>query len=64
VALETDGTEVRLTVTDNGVGIPPDGRRSGLRNMAERARSLGGDLGLGCPEGGGTRLVWRAPLRE
>jgi signal transduction histidine kinase len=64
VALETDGTEVRLTVTDNGVGIPPDGRRSGLRNMAERARSLGGDLELGCPEGGGTRLVWHAPLRE
>ncbi|GHG99801.1 GAF domain-containing protein [Streptomyces rubradiris] len=64
VALETDGTEVRLTVTDNGVGIPPGGRRSGLRNMAERARNLGGDLELGCPEGGGTRLVWRAPLRR
>ncbi|GAA2734531.1 sensor histidine kinase [Streptomyces nogalater] len=64
VALETDGTEVRLTVTDNGVGIPPGGRRSGLRNMAERARNLGGDLELGCPEGGGTRLVWYAPLRE
>ncbi|MDN3258661.1 GAF domain-containing protein [Streptomyces sp. CSDS2] len=64
VALETDGTEVRLTVTDNGVGLPPGGRRSGLRNMAERARNLGGDLELGCPEGGGTRLVWRAPLRQ
>ncbi|MEU2435491.1 GAF domain-containing protein [Streptomyces rubradiris] len=64
VALETDGTEVRLTVTDNGVGIPPGGRRSGLRNMAERARNLGGDLELGCPEGGGTRLVWHAPLRQ
>ncbi|CAL9324951.1 GAF domain-containing protein [Streptomyces sp. SudanB182_2057] len=64
VALETDGTEVRLTVTDNGVGIPPGGRRSGLRNMAERARNLGGDLELGCPEGGGTRLLWHAPLRR
>ncbi|MFF5860269.1 GAF domain-containing protein [Streptomyces sp. NPDC012751] len=64
VVLETDGKEVRLTVTDNGVGIPPEGRRSGLRNMAERARDLGGDLDLGRPRDGGTRLVWHAPLRE
>ncbi|MEU7058003.1 GAF domain-containing sensor histidine kinase [Streptomyces sp. NPDC046197] len=62
VALETDGREVRLTVTDNGVGIPPEGRRSGLLNMAERARKLGGDMKLATPEGGGTRLVWHAPV--
>ncbi|MFJ4521954.1 GAF domain-containing protein [Streptomyces sp. NPDC088810] len=62
VVLETDGTEVRLTVTDDGVGIPPQGRRSGLRNLAERARGLGGGLELGRPDGGGTRLVWHAPL--
>ncbi|MEU6590043.1 GAF domain-containing protein [Streptomyces sp. NPDC046881] len=62
VVLETDGTEVRLTVTDDGVGIPPEGRRSGLRNLAERARGLGGGLDLGRPDDGGTRLVWHAPL--
>ncbi|MFE9775303.1 GAF domain-containing protein [Streptomyces sp. NPDC005931] len=62
VVLETDGREVRLTVTDNGVGIPPEGRRSGLRNMAERARQLGGDMEITSPEGGGTRLHWHAPL--
>ncbi|MEV0173510.1 GAF domain-containing sensor histidine kinase [Streptomyces sp. NPDC050803] len=62
VVLETDGREVRLTVTDNGVGTPPDGRRSGLRNMAERAEQLGGELELSTPEGGGTRLCWRVPL--
>jgi signal transduction histidine kinase len=62
VVLETDGREVRLTVTDNGVGIPAKGRRSGLRNMAERARELGGDLEIGRPEGGGARLVWHAPV--
>ncbi|PJM92805.1 sensor histidine kinase [Streptomyces sp. CB01373] len=62
VALETDGRSVRLTVTDNGVGIPAEGRRSGLSNMAERARRLDGGLEWTTPEGGGTRLVWHVPV--
>ncbi|MFB8750181.1 GAF domain-containing protein [Streptomyces parvulus] len=62
VVLETDGTWVRLTVSDDGVGIPPGGHRSGLRNMAERARGLGGEMRLESPEEGGTRLVWRVPV--
>ncbi|MFC8877334.1 GAF domain-containing sensor histidine kinase, partial [Streptomyces ardesiacus] len=62
VLLETDGREVCLTVSDNGVGCAPGGRRSGLRNMEERARRCGGGLELGTREGGGTRLVWRAPV--
>ncbi|MGW0497656.1 GAF domain-containing protein [Streptomyces sp. NPDC003007] len=64
VVLETDGNEVRLTVTDNGVGVPEGGRRSGLANMAERARKLGGDMELAGRDGGGTRLRWHAPVRE
>ena len=62
VALETDGREVRLTVTDNGVGIPAEGRRSGLANMADRARQLGGEMKWTTPAAGGTALVWRAPV--
>ncbi|MEU8755778.1 sensor histidine kinase [Streptomyces chartreusis] len=62
VALTADPHQVRLTVGDNGVGIPEGGRRSGLRNMAERARHLGGELELGSPEGGGTTLAWCVPL--
>ncbi|MCX4585709.1 GAF domain-containing protein [Streptomyces sp. NBC_01481] len=62
VALETDGREVVLTVSDSGVGLPPDGRRSGLANISERAQQLGGELELTCPSGGGTSLVWRVPL--
>ncbi|MFJ3667999.1 GAF domain-containing sensor histidine kinase [Streptomyces sp. NPDC090106] len=56
---------VRLSVADDGVGIPESGRRSGLRNLARRAESLGGDSGHGPgigAEGGGTTVTWRAPL--
>ncbi len=63
VVLTTDGHEVSLAVSDNGVGIPSDGRRSGLRNMAERAEQLGGHLDVSSSsDGGGATLRWRAPL--
>ncbi|GHF33557.1 sensor histidine kinase [Streptomyces fumanus] len=62
VILETDGKKLRLTVTDNGVGIPPGGRRSGLDNMAARAHKLGGDMQTTTAESGGTRLVWQVPV--
>ncbi|MFJ1590265.1 GAF domain-containing sensor histidine kinase [Kitasatospora albolonga] len=56
---------VRLSVADDGVGIPEGGRRSGLRNLARRAESLGGSSriapGIG-EDGGGTTVVWEAPL--
>jgi signal transduction histidine kinase len=62
VVVETDGRTVRLTVTDDGVGLTPGGRRSGLRNMAERAEQRGGSLKLATPPGGGTTLTWEVPL--
>jgi signal transduction histidine kinase len=51
-----------LSVVDNGVGFTPGERRSGLRNMAERAESLGGDFSVGPREQGGTVVEWRVPL--
>ena len=61
-----DGRDgVRLTVADDGVGMPEDGRRSGLRNLARRAEALGGSCtwGPGIGEnGGGTTVTWEAPL--
>lgn len=62
VSLQATAKEVVLTVDDNGVGLPADGRRSGLTNLAERAQGLGGSFEAFGPPGGGTRLVWRAPL--
>ncbi|MFG2309204.1 GAF domain-containing protein [Streptomyces sp. NPDC048566] len=62
VALTTDGRQVRLTVTDDGVGIAAGGRRSGLRNMAERADQEDGRFDLAEPAGGGTTLVWSVPV--
>ncbi|MGI5271517.1 GAF domain-containing protein [Nonomuraea sp. CA-218870] len=62
VAVEVTGDGLTLTVHDNGVGIPAEGRRSGLRNLEERAAGLGGTFEISSPEGGGTSLCWRVPL--
>ncbi|MFE9862858.1 GAF domain-containing sensor histidine kinase [Streptomyces sp. NPDC005506] len=65
-AMLPDGRDaVRLSVADDGVGIPEGGRRSGLRNLARRAESLGGASWFGpgiADDGGGTTVVWEAPL--
>ncbi|MFG2917432.1 GAF domain-containing protein [Kitasatospora sp. NPDC048298] len=62
VALHATGQRVVLTVQDNGVGVPEQGRRSGLRNLAERAHGLGGAFEVISPTEGGTRLTWSAPV--
>lgn len=54
--------EVTVTVQDDGKGLPDTVQESGLRNLRARAVELGGSLELRPAEGGGTRLVWRAPL--
>jgi signal transduction histidine kinase len=56
------GRELELTVRDDGNGIKPASRRSGLANMAERATALGGRLTAEPADGGGTILEWRVPL--
>ncbi|RDG38121.1 sensor histidine kinase [Streptomyces corynorhini] len=57
---------VRLSVADDGVGIPEGGRRSGLRNLRRRAEALGGssrcERGIGEGPRGGTRVIWEVPL--
>ncbi|MFF1308864.1 GAF domain-containing protein [Streptomyces sp. NPDC058307] len=64
VRLQCARGELTLTVTDDGCGVPDGVERSGLTNIKERAVTLGGTLALGeRPEGGGTRLLWRVPVR-
>jgi signal transduction histidine kinase len=54
--------ELSLTVRDNGSGIKPGGRRSGLNNLEQRAVDLGGSFRVEPATGGGTELDWRVPL--
>ncbi len=58
------GSDLVLTVRDNGTGIKDTTRRSGLGNLAERAELLGGTLEIAAPDGGGTELIWRVPLGQ
>ena len=56
------GADVVVEVTDNGSGVPDTVARSGLRNLDSRAAAAGGTCTIDRPAGGGTRLVWAAPL--
>jgi signal transduction histidine kinase len=56
------GRDLALIVRDNGTGIKDTPRRSGLANLAHRARQHGGTFTVGPSAGGGTQLHWRVPL--
>lgn len=62
VHLTVTSGRLTLTVADDGVGIGPDPARSGLRNIEERAREVGGTAEVGPRARGGTRLAWAVPL--
>ncbi|KOG36132.1 MULTISPECIES: GAF domain-containing protein [Streptomyces] len=64
VAVVAEDGVLAVTVSDDGVGVPPGSARSGLRNLAERAERWGGELSVRArPDGaGGTVLEWRVPL--
>jgi signal transduction histidine kinase len=63
VEIAASPTEVVLTVTDNGTGLPADRVESGLRNARRRASAHGGELELLPGETGGTVFRWRVPVR-
>ena len=57
------GDEVRVTVTDDGAGLPPVTVRSGLANLADRAERRGGRFSIRTG-GSGTEVCWIAPRRS
>ncbi len=74
VELSSDGQNIRLAVTDNGVGLPSDisfldkgGIRGvGMASMRERAESMGGTLEVQSVAGKGTTIhaQWRLFNRQ
>ena len=66
VRLKRDGQKATLVIEDNGTGFDPDSSSTGhgLRNMRERAQSLGGTLEVTSKPGKGTRLETTFPIKE
>lgn len=62
VEITVTGVEVTARISDDGIGISPSDRRSGLRNLEERAAALGGAVRLESNQPHGTVLELRAPL--
>jgi signal transduction histidine kinase len=60
VSVNATAHEVVLRVADDGVGLGGSQRRSGLRNLDERARRHGGVCRVSSAAAGGTEVEWRA----
>ncbi|GAB2817711.1 GAF domain-containing sensor histidine kinase [Lentzea nigeriaca] len=56
------GDMLIISMVDNGVGMPPQVARSGLRNLEQRASGYGGSSAVADEPGGGTRVTWQVPL--
>jgi signal transduction histidine kinase len=65
VSIECDGGELRIGVTDNGRGFdtraPMVSASTGLANMRERVRAVGGSFAVESSPGLGTRIDARIP---
>jgi signal transduction histidine kinase len=57
ISVTVERGAVSIAIVDDGVGIPPDGRRSGLANIRERAASNSGKLEIDSAPGR-TSIVW------
>ena len=61
VDLAATPDQVSLQVSDDGIGLGPTTRRSGLANLRRRAERRGGTLTLTQRQPTGTRPCWSIP---
>jgi signal transduction histidine kinase len=61
VRVSRDESGLRMSVRDNGCGIPPDVTRRGLRNLADRATAIGGTCTVDSSPTTGTLVTWQVP---
>lgn len=54
--------DIRIDITDDGIGIADSVASSGLDNLRSRATECGGSLTVHKMPSGGTSLVWAVPL--
>ena len=67
IGLDRDGEELRLSVSDDGIGLPEDylARCHGFRNMRADAQRIGGVLEVqSTGDGGGTTVTCVVPCRN
>jgi signal transduction histidine kinase len=67
IFLRTEDGEIRLTLSDNGRGLPqvePEHTGMGLTGMRARARSAGGDCTISSTTGGGVTIDVTAPMEK
>jgi signal transduction histidine kinase len=62
VVVAAEPGTVRVMVADDGVGLPADGRRSGLANLGARADRLDGTFETRANDPRGTVVEWCVPL--
>ena len=62
VTVESNDSEVRLSIEDNGIGGADPARGSGLVGLRDRVEAIGGTLTVRSPAGAGTHLTVELPL--
>jgi signal transduction histidine kinase len=62
VCVDTDDANLRLTITDDGIGGADSRKGSGLIGLTDRVEAHGGQLAISSQTGRGTSLVVTIPL--
>jgi signal transduction histidine kinase len=62
VSIGVDGGRLTIMVSDDGVGVREESRRSGLENLLGRARRRGGSFEVRPKTPRGTTVEWSVPM--